>query len=81
MKKTQGQRILEVLQAFHDKMNMKNIKCQCGHKTMEEHCRAMHPAVKDTYRYIMQEFDIIERAMKPLRDHLAYLKEIGALEN
>ena len=38
------------------------------------------PEVATTYRYILQEFELIEKAMKPLKDHLAYLKEIGELE-
>ena len=61
---------------------MKEIKyiCDCKHKTMKEHCRAMHPAVKETYRYILQEFNKIERTMEPLKNHLAFLKEIGALD-
>lgn len=48
--------------------------------TMAEHCRNMHPAVKETYKYIIQEMGRIDDAIRPLREHLKYLQEIGALD-
>lgn len=47
---------------------------------LKKHCLKMSPAVKATYKFIEQEFDRIEIAMRPLKKHLKYLREIGALE-
>jgi len=41
----------------------------------------LSPDVKATYKYIIQEMTIIERALKPLQKHLIYLQEQGLLED
>ena len=39
----------------------------------------LKPEVRDTYLFILQEFERIERAMNPLKEHLKFLKENGYL--
>lgn len=36
--------------------------------------------VKQTYLWMLREFELIEKAMKPTRDHLRFMKENGHLE-
>ena len=36
--------------------------------------------VKTTYRYVLQEFNRIEAAMRPLQERLRYMNELGILD-